>query len=103
VTACFLLALFAAGTGSAQMVRGRVDRVVPGLTYPAPQVMAWLDSPTWGRSAPSYTDLDGMYYFYNVRPGPYMLSVAAPWGASRSVSILVHPQPWTDIPPLPIN
>lgn len=72
--------------------RGRIDRLGPGGVYPAPRVRVTLFSPTMGPSSPAYTNIDGMYYFYNVPPGDYDLQILAPWGFRTSVRVRVFPR-----------
>lgn len=81
-----------------QDVRGMLFRVGPHGPYPAVNVLLTLFSPSVGRSAPSYTGRDGMYSFYNVPPGQYMLEI---WGYGPNpitYQINVLNRPYNDIP-----
>jgi hypothetical protein len=53
------------------------------------------------RSPPVYTGSDGMYYFYHLPPGDYILEIWA-YGKLLTQSIRVSDQPATTIPPIPI-
>lgn len=99
----YLLALcvliFDQSTSFAAMVRGRLQR---GM-YPAPFVTVTLLSQNLGRSAPAVTSPDGMYYFYNVPAGPYILEL---WLGGPSPATYPIPQvrePYTDILPIQIQ
>lgn len=82
-----------------QVVRGMLFRVGPHGPYPAVTVLLTLFSHSTGkRSAPSYTGRDGMYYFYNVPHGQYLLEI---WGYSPTpitYEINVLNRPYSDIP-----
>ncbi len=82
-----------------QVVRGMLLRVGPHGPYPAVNVLLTLFSPSMGkRSAPSYTGRDGMYYFYNVPRGQYLLEI---WGYGPTpiiYQINVLNRPYNDIP-----
>ncbi|HEX8844150.1 MAG TPA: carboxypeptidase-like regulatory domain-containing protein [Pyrinomonadaceae bacterium] len=63
-------------------VRGKVERKAKSSKYPAPNVRLTLAvRSTKVRSAPVYTDDDGMYYFRNVTPGQYILEI---WGSEKN-------------------
>ena len=85
-------------------VRGRVDRRDGyGRVYPAVYVAVTLFQQGKGRSAPSYTGSDGMYYLYNVPPGTYNLEIwAYPNQPPIVYTIYVGDQPLTDIKPIQI-
>jgi len=87
---------------SAQTVRGRLNRQGPAGLSPAPYVKVTLYAPNIGRSSPIYTGIDGMYYFYNVPPGDYILEI---WGyGDRPItySIRVPNELYIDISPIVI-
>jgi hypothetical protein len=73
--------------------------MTPNGPFPAAYIAVTVNSPTIGRSAPSYTGPDGMYYL-NIPPGSYSLEV---W-ANEKLILLTVPIlagcPFTDIPPL---
>jgi hypothetical protein len=81
-----------------QIVRGRIDHQGPKGLYTASNVMVTIGLRTGWRSLPAYTGVDGMYYFYNVQPGDYILEI---WGPGNKLiqgySIRVLNQPYTDI------
>ena len=81
-----------------QIVRGRIDRQSPKGLYTASNVMVTIGLRTGWRSLPAYTGVDGMYYFYNVQPGDYILEI---WGPGNKLiqgySIRALNQPYTDI------
>jgi hypothetical protein len=87
-------------TSFAAMVRGRVQRDM----YPVPYVSVTLISsnPALGRSAPSVTGPDGMYYLYNVPPGQYILELWLGGPSPVRYPINVR-EPYTDIPPIAIQ
>jgi hypothetical protein len=82
--------------GFAAMVRGRIQRG----PYPVPYVTVTLFSSSRGRSAPSVTGPDGMYYLYNVPPGQYIIEI---WLGGRPIQYSVNVgEPHTDYPPISI-
>jgi hypothetical protein len=95
------LGLAAPIAANAAMVRGRLDRVdVYRRHYPAQGIAVTLYNQTIGRSSPSYTDMYGMYYLYNVPAGSYYLEVWVsrnPNDPPRAYQIQVR-EPYTDIP-----
>ncbi|HPQ43803.1 MAG TPA: carboxypeptidase-like regulatory domain-containing protein [Syntrophales bacterium] len=100
----FLLVIFLTIPSSAycQGVRGMLFRVGPHGPYPAVNVHLTLISSSIGRSAPTYTGRDGMYYFYNVPPGQYALEV---WGYGPNPiihRISVLNRPYNDIPQIQV-
>jgi len=94
ITLLFLMALSAtAGTVRGLLTRGN---------YPAAAIAVTISSPNTGRSSPSVTGHDGMYYLFNVPPGYYTLEVWA-YGVNQppmTFNITVYNQPYTDIPPV---
>src|SRR5882757_5203488 len=96
----FLLLLMGiARTAMASAVRGRLDRPGPNrVRVPASGITVTLLAQGRGRSAPSVTRQDGMYYL-NVPAGVYNLEV---WVRGTSGQPLVYPvqvrEPYTDIP-----
>jgi carboxypeptidase family protein len=84
---------------------GAIEAQIPGVTvrgqvvrnqFPVAGVAITLFSNAYGRSAVTYSGGDGMYYFYNVPQGPYVVEI---WfsGQPRPVgNVLVNP-PYTDI------
>lgn len=98
-----LILLGVAQQAHAQTVRGRVDRVTRGISYPVQGAEVKLYAPGKGYSPPSYTGPDGMFYFYLVAPGQYTLSIRGPWGANRSIDVRVRSGGITDVPPVPLS
>src|SRR5262245_24746381 len=62
-------------SAEAATVRGRLVRRTPQGFYPAQGVPVTVFSREKGRSGASYSGPDGMYYLYNIPPGPYTLEV----------------------------
>lgn len=92
------------GNTYAQTVRGRLDGNGPYGAYPASRIAVTLISPTHGRSAPAYSDYQGMYYIYNVPPGQFTLEVWTNSNQPLTFNILVPPNPPTmDIAPIQLN
>lgn len=89
-----------------QIVRGRIDRSGPygSGTYPAAYVPVTLRARgSMQRSLPVYTGVDGMYYFYNVKPGDYILEIGFHKGLPTSYWIKVLDQPYADIKPIKLT
>ena len=91
--------LFAVAQVDAQTttVRGQLLR---GAS-PAGGITVTLNHPTFGRSSPSTTGSDGMYYFYNVPFGDYYLEV---WisNPARVYPMRIFTAPYSDLPRLPV-
>jgi len=99
VVLTFLIATLP-GPASASLLRGRLIRIGPGAAqYPASGVTVTVFRQDIGRSVPSVTDANGMYYL-NIPPGVYWLEV---WVTNppRIYQIQVV-EPNTDIPPIAI-
>jgi hypothetical protein len=96
---CIVVLILLADSAYSQTVRGRLDRRGPSGYYPAAYVKVTLGIPNQWRSLPVYTGVDGMYYFYNIRPGNYVLEI---WGYRDPIryEIQVLNQPYTDIKPI---
>ncbi len=90
--------LIVAVSADAQTVRGRLDREGSSGPYPAAYVKVTLYAPDIGRSSPVYTGSDGMYYFYNVPPGDYILEIWRNRAKTITYSIQILNEPYTDIP-----
>lgn len=97
-----LLLLAISQTAIAATVRGRLERrAASGAVYPAPGIAVTVYRRDLGRSAPSYTGPDGMYYL-NVPAGSYSLEIwlsRDPRVPPRTYPIRVA-DPYTDIPPI---
>lgn len=98
--ACTLLP----ATLQAATVRGRLDRVDGyGRRYAAPYVAVTLRAPNGARSAPSYTNAQGMYYLSNVRQGTWVLEVWTsrdPRQPPRTYTVVVRTEPYSDMAPI---
>jgi hypothetical protein len=82
-------------------VRGRLDRVYPnGARYPATGVAVTLFNQSLGRTTPAYAGPDGLYYFYNIRPGSYYLEVWTSQNGPPAVYPINVVEPYTDIGPV---
>jgi carboxypeptidase family protein len=80
-------------------VRGRV-LAADGTPYPSAAVT--LKSRTGARTAPVYTDREGMFYVANVAPGAYTMVVRT----SRSetpFSVSAQPRAYSDVPPVRVR
>src|ERR1700709_1948638 len=85
----------------AATVRGRLVRNSPNGQYPAPGVQVTVLRPDIGRSGASFSGPDGMYYLYNIPPGPCVLEVWVnnpPW----TYNINVINQAFSDVVPLAV-
>lgn len=100
-----LLTFVGAASAQGATVRGRLDRRDgQGRLYPATYISVTLNSPTMGRSSPTYTGADGMYYLYNVPPGNYLLEIwPSPGKPPITYKISVYDQPYVDINPILIQ
>jgi hypothetical protein len=93
---CFTESSFAQGV----TVRGRLVRQGPAGVYPAVNIQVTLFSQQNGRTVPTVSGYDGMYYFYNIPPGPYNLEI---WVGQNPIVHPVHVSaPNTDIPQYPV-
>jgi hypothetical protein len=97
-----LVVFIATASVYAGTVRGRLDRRdAYGRVYPAAYVVVTLYNQQIGRSSPVYSGNDGMYYLYNVPPGPYLLEIwIYPNQEPLRYGIQVYDQPLTDIAPI---
>ena len=81
----------------AAIVRGRLLRgqgVAPGIA-----VTVWCQQ--FGRSQPTYSQADGIYYIANVPPGAYVLEVWARGNGQPPLTFNIQiNEPGTDIPPV---
>ena len=87
----------------ASTVRGRLDHIYPnGQRGPATGFAVTVYNPSRGRSNPSYTDQQGMYYLQNVPPGTYNLEiwVSTDPRVSPVVYVIEVVDPYTDVPPI---
>jgi hypothetical protein len=85
----------------AALIRGRLVRIAPnGQAFPAGGIAVTVYNAQLGRTSPSTTDGNGMYYLNNIPPGGYYLEV---WVSNppRVYPIQVG-DPVTDIPPIPV-
>lgn len=95
-----ILLIIAAGAACAHgaTVRGRLDRQGrDGRPYPAIYVPVTLYNKQKGRSRPAYSDVQGMYYLYNVPSDDYYLEVWISKDHPVRYPIRVT-EPSTDIP-----
>lgn len=95
----FLIATLPVPTRAA-LLRGQLIRIYPnGARGPVPGITVTVFRSDIGRSSPSITDGNGMYYL-QVPPGQYWLEV---WVSNppRAYQITVF-EPNTDIPPIAI-
>ena len=101
-----LAQLLTAAVGNGVTVRGRLERADASGRHPAPYIQVTLNQPNRGRSAPAYTDLQGMYYFYNVPHGSYQLEIwlsKDPKQKPIVYKIDVQKEPYSDIAAIVIH
>lgn len=102
IMAILILGALCAQALYAEAVRGRLDGMGPYGLYPVTGIAVTVSS-SRGRSAPSYTDYQGMYYIYRLAPGPHTLEI---WVSNQPMlfPITVYPrQPMTDIAPIRVR
>jgi hypothetical protein len=91
-----LVLVLAASLAQAATVRGRLIR--RNTSYPAPGIAVTVINSYGVRCSPAYTGADGMYYLFNIPPGPYYLEIwVYPGGAPMVYQIQVY-EPYTDMP-----
>lgn len=102
LTVCLMMVLLGfTASGKAATVRGRVDHISANHQR---TVMAGIAVTVFragsGRSAPIYTDRNGMYYLQNIPAGTYSLEIWV-YGRSQPLVYRIHVnEPYTDIPPV---
>ncbi|MFN2507753.1 MAG: hypothetical protein ABR589_03160 [Chthoniobacterales bacterium] len=99
LTAIVLLGFWLAPSSRAQTtVRGQLLR---NGEFPASGVTVTIYSQMFGRSSPSQTGGDGMYYIYNVPFGDYYLEI---WISNppRAYPVRISGFPYHDLPRLPV-
>jgi hypothetical protein len=96
-----MILLVFAGIAYAATLRGRIVRVYPNGVGPAPGIAVTVYNPAFGRSAPAYTDLNGMYYLA-LPANAYYLEIWGRPGAPPLVYQIRVNEPYTDIPPITI-
>jgi hypothetical protein len=87
-------------------VRGKIVRSDSyyRTTYPVPYVPVTLYHRRQGRSRPVYTDVDGMYYFYNFPCVDYILEIWDLGFKYKPLSFKIYVnQPYTNIKPITIK
>jgi hypothetical protein len=85
-------------------VIGRLDYQGPsGSASPAPHIQVTLVDPVQKRSSSTFTGFDGMYYFYNVPSGEYILEIRSSENKPPiNYKITVRNQPYTSLKPIPL-
>ena len=102
VAACCLLLIVMSQAAVAATLRGRLERKAPnGASFPAPGIAVTVYRADRGRSRPSFTGPNGMYYL-NIPAGLYSLEI---WfsrdpRAKPMVYQIKVSEPYTDIPPI---
>ncbi len=93
-----LLILLSASCFVAQaaLVRGRLLR--GQNTAPGVAVTVWCQA--YGRSQPSYSGMDGMYYMPNVPPGQYTLEIWAIPNRPPMTFVIYVNEPGFDVNPI---
>lgn len=87
-TSCFI--------AQAALVRGRLLRG----RYNAPGVAVTVWCQAYGRSQPSYSGPDGMYYLPNIPPGQYTLEIWAIPNNPPLTFVIYVTEPGTDVNPI---
>jgi hypothetical protein len=87
---------------AASTVRGRLFRVFNGGSYPVQGIGVTVFNPRLGRSTPSYSGPDGMYYLYNIPGGAYTLEIWTTPNEPMTFQITVYEIPFTDIAPIQV-
>ena|SRR5215471_15704268 len=99
-----LISIYSPIAVKAATVRGRLDRVDGyGHHYPAQYVAVTIRSPQGKRSAPTYSNVQGIYYLNNVARGTWILEVwwsRNPDQPPRTYTIIVNREPYTDVAPI---
>ncbi len=81
--------------------RGELGRVTPQGQIPAPGIPVTVYRADIGRSGVAYSGADGMYYLFNIPPGPFVLEIwVHPNSPPMTFKIQVYNQPFTDIGPI---
>lgn len=92
---------FFSGVVLGEGVRGRLDGMGTYGPYPVVGIPVTAFSVQYGTSNPSYSDNQGMFYIYGLRPGPHTLQIWLGGFQPMIFYIRVFPnQPLTDIAPI---
>ena len=91
---CGFFLVLAAGLAHAATVRGRL---IHQNGYPATSIAVTVVNSQGVRCSPAYTGADGMYYLFNIPPGPYYLEVWIYPGGAPAVYQIQVIEPYTDI------
>jgi hypothetical protein len=86
---------------SAATVRGRLVHAA-NQNVVAPGIAVTIYNQYVGRSSPAYTDVNGMYYLYNIPAGTYYLELWIYPGGNPVVYPITVGEPYTDIPQIPV-
>jgi hypothetical protein len=95
----FLILVSAAA--SAATVRGRLVHAANQYAA-APGIAVTIYNQYVGRSSPAYSDVNGMYYLYNIPAGTYYLELWIHPGGNPVVYPITVGEPYTDIPQIPM-
>src|SRR5271157_3336733 len=95
IALCGLFLVLTAVFAHAATVRGRL---VNPKGYPAAGIAVTVSNPQMGRSSPTHTGADGMYYIFNIPPGSYYLEIWIRPGGAPAVYQIKVVEPYTDIP-----
>ena len=89
---------WASSSDAQTTVRGQLLR---NGQYPAAGIQVTLNHTQYGRSSPTMTGGDGMYYLYNVPFGDYFLEL---WIANPPIvyPVRVATAPFNDLPRFPV-
>jgi hypothetical protein len=103
IALCLVFVLVSRDMACAATVRGRLDHVYPnGQRAPGVGFAVTVYRADIGRSQPTYTGQDGIYYLNNIPPGTYNLEI---WtsrvpGVPPTVYVIQVSEPFVDIPPI---
>jgi hypothetical protein len=92
-----VVSVFAATVADAATVRGRLVHGANG--YPAEGLAVTVNHYQYGRSPPSFSGPDGMFYLNGIPPGNYILEIWVTPQNFISINITVN-DPVTDIYPV---
>jgi hypothetical protein len=99
---CVMIFILFSQYSNAEGVRGRLDGVGPYGLYPVSGIAVTVLAPM-GRSSPSYSDYQGMYYIYGLTPGPYTLEI---WIGNQPMVfniMVIQGRALTDIVPIKVR
>jgi len=94
-----VLLAIATAAHAAATVRGKVVRDKDKSPAAGYRVTVMKDNV---RTTPARVGQDGMYYIYNVSPGPYQLEIWVPNTAAPVIYNIQVVEPYTDVPQIAV-